>query len=349
MKHNDATATETPTSIIFFMLISAISILSNVAVLYLYYSKLTALLKKPSNRLLISMAVCDLFTSLGLILTTINFVMADINISYRILVDIYEDYFVKCLVFHLCGLALDRYIALFFALRYQAIVTNKNVTRYIAIAWILPFISSGLQFAWLYNNIAGETVTKQADIKISRLDFWYSLISFVIFLALPMIYLAIAFIAMAVEIRRIVRNTPGRTLRQESGKCDSHSTYVFSAMYVSFLLLAMPYYSLRLRNDLHGYQNSACRDMHTSLVCRFVVGVKYLTSVVRPILYVFTSFEIHSCLSPHREDPVLSHRRSQRVQEQDSCCSTPLVQAKPLNSHPSTSVGNHIDSKDLDI
>ena len=317
-----------------YLVISLLSVFSNVAVLCLYCSRLAALLKKPANRILISLAVCDIFTPLGLIMITMNFLVPKMDISYRIVIDVYEDFFVKCLIFHLCGLTLDRYIALFHALRYNAIMTNKNVARYIVISWLIPLIASSAQFTWLHQIIAWGTVSKESDIRVSQLDFWFSLLSFVIFLALPMIFMATVFIAMTVEIQRINQNTPGRALQTKSKNLneESCSTYVFGAMYLIFLMLAMPYYTLRLRNDIYNYMNRNGVLTNLTQIYRFVVGAKYLTSVIRPYLYVFTTIDIRPCFFFHGKESVVSQTMKKRVYKEHSYCSSALLVKLGSNS-----------------
>ena len=96
--------------------------------------------------MLFSLATCDLLSALGLVgISVILFNMNMGLLPYRILLDVYETFLVKTLIFHLCGLTLDRYIGLFYALRYNAIVTAENVKRYIVVSWFVPFVASGVQ------------------------------------------------------------------------------------------------------------------------------------------------------------------------------------------------------------
>jgi len=294
-------STYNPAVIVIFICISILIFTINTLVLLLYYYK-SSLLKKPSNRLLLSLSICDLANTIGLILITINIMVPDeFSITYRILVDIYEAFLVKTIVFHLCGLTLDRYIALFFALRYQAIVTCENVKQYIIISWIVPFITSTIQLSWLHKVISGKVSTDD-EFKIRMIDFWFSSITFLIFLALPMVLLAAAFGTMISEIQRIALSTPGRNIGvgkrgSALSLSEKRSTYIYGVMFLTFLLLTMPYYSLRLKNDIELYFTDSHTAWYDVLLSRIVVACKYSTSIIRPAIYAVASLKLKIVLS----------------------------------------------------
>ena len=303
-------ATYNPAVAAVFMGIGTLTLTANTLIVTVYCSSKFVLLKKPSNRLLFSLAVCDLATALGIFCVTLNIIFPDIfGLPYRVLVDIYEAFLVKTLVFHLCGLTLDRYIALFFALRYQAIVTNIRVKRYLVVSWLVPLLASGVQLTWLHKIILGNA-TADDDTEIYKMDFWYSILSFLVFLATPMVLLLAAFGSMITEIQRITLNTPGRTVdRQDSLSLrEKRCTYIYSVMFVTFLLLAMPYYSLRLKNDLEVYFTENHQADYSEVLARVVVASKYSTSVIRPVLYILTSVKWRAVASQLSEGLIKSHR-----------------------------------------
>ena len=129
--------------------------------------------------------------------------------------------------------------------------------------------------------------------EITKIDFWFSSISFLVFLATPMVLLLAAFGVMITEIQRIALSTPGRNMganrRYSLSSSERRSTYIYISMYATFLLLAMPYYSLRLKYDLEMYLTDDNKIEYSELLTRFVVGAKYSTSVIRPVLYMLTS------------------------------------------------------------
>ena len=53
------------------------------------------------------------------------------------MVDILMVFFVKATILHLSGLTVDRYISLFYVLRYKALVTSKSLKTFIVLAWII--------------------------------------------------------------------------------------------------------------------------------------------------------------------------------------------------------------------
>ena len=127
---------------------------------------------------------------------------------------------------------------------------------------------------------------------ITLIDFWFSLTSFLLFLALPMVLLALVFGMMLAEIQRIVRSTPGLESFGRVSSNERRAIYMFSLMYLTFLLLAMPYYTIRLWLDIHHYLYQREPGGISASLMRVVVALKYFTSVIRPLFYGFTSSEI---------------------------------------------------------
>ena len=128
---------------------------------------------------------------------------------------------------------------------------------------------------------------------ICKIEFWFSLTSFLVFLAFPMILLAVAFTTMLVEVQRIVRTTPGLDGLSTVSIKERRAIYMFSLMYLTFLLLAMPYYTVRLWIDIYHYKygvEPAC----SATLLRLIVALKYCTSFIRPMLYAFTSSDLRA-------------------------------------------------------
>ena len=95
---------------------------------------------------------------------------------------------VKAIVIHLCGITLDRFISIFYALRYKAIVTVKNLHIFIALAWFISFFASIIQMSWLYEYVFFARIPEN-DNQIAKIETLYSVCVFVIFLVIPLILL----------------------------------------------------------------------------------------------------------------------------------------------------------------
>ena len=186
------------------MIISIFMVAANTLVMCLYCWKGRRLLNIQSSRLLLSLSICDFLSGNGVIFSALNNLLpifenptTTLGYTYRIIVDIYIAFLVMTNVFMRYNFR-SIYISLFYALRYHCIITKKSIMRYIIAAWVIPLIASSIQLSWLYKVIVDYE--DEDDIKyISDIEVWYSVVSFIIFLVIPLILLAAAFFAMFFE------------------------------------------------------------------------------------------------------------------------------------------------------
>ena len=80
-----------------------------------------SLLKKPSNRLLQSLSVGDLFSGVAVlwhcILQHMEMMGTDHSLGVRLAADVFTTFAVEAVVLHLCLITLDRCLSVFYALR----------------------------------------------------------------------------------------------------------------------------------------------------------------------------------------------------------------------------------------
>ncbi|XP_065658062.1 trace amine-associated receptor 8c [Hydra vulgaris] len=197
----------------------------------------------------------------------------------RLFTDIITAFLVHTVVLHLCGITLDRFIALFFALRYRQIVTIKTTTRYLQSAWFVSFIASAIQVSWLFKEL--KNIANCIGLKSTNIEKWYSFVMFTLFLFIPMVFLAVAFGAMFCEIRKILLKTPALKVRTKlSGVTvqQRRVLYIFSIMYVCFGIFAMPYFTIRMMEDFKKLEIS-------SVILEVVYALKITPSITNPLLY----------------------------------------------------------------
>ena len=141
------------------------------------------------------------------------------------------------------------------------------------------------------------------DIKyISDIEVWYSVVSLIIFLVIPLILLAAAFFPMFVEIRRIIRSTPphhSEGLLEESVK-QRRVIYAFGVMYLALVILAMPYFYLRIVIDIYFWMWNEI--FINKGVVQWTIIPKQLTSIIHPVLYMVTCPELISLLQQVRRN-----------------------------------------------
>ena len=279
--------------IIVFLLI----IFINLFIFYIFHRKRT-LIRIPSNRLILSLSVCHLLCGFVFLFQIIIYALPSFeelrpkNFKYRILVDILMVFTVKAIVIHLCGITLDRFISVFYALRYKAIVTVKNLHVFIAFAWSISFFASIIQISWLYEYVFFARIPEN-DNQIAKIETWYSICVFVIFLVIPLILLGIAFILMFLEIRKILYR-PQPTTRKKKSTRNSYSKqrrvlYTFGLMYLFFNLITMPYFTLRFMVDLKNWIPNIPQPPPLGFMC--IELLKETIAFVNPILYITTNRE----------------------------------------------------------
>lgn len=225
------------------------------------------------------------------------------TIQYRIIIDIITTFFVKTDVMHLCGITLDRYLSIFYALRYQTVVNSKTIRRYIITSWFLPLMTSSLQFTWLYPLLLPtDSDNSETMNELARIEIWYSLCSFILFLAIPMVLLAYAYVSMFREIRRLMLQLPGNHVVEMAPKQRRVIT-IFCTMYVTIVILALPYFTLRLYIDVRAWLALPI-NISRSIVYLAIV-LQNLTSIVNPLLYTTSASDVKSLV---REIAVISVR-----------------------------------------
>ena len=279
--------------IIVFLLI----IFINLFIFYIFHRKRT-LIRIPSNRLILSLSVCHLLCGFVFLFQIIIYALPSFeelrpeNFKYRILVDILMAFTVKAIVIHLCGITLDRFISIFYALRYKAIVTVKNLHIFIALAWFISFFASIIQMSWLYEYVFFARIPEN-DNQIAKIETLYSVCVFVIFLVISLILLGIAFVLMFLEIRKILYR-PQPTTRKKKSTRNSYSKqrrvlYTFGLMYLFFNLITMPYFTLRFMVDLRNWIPNIPYPPSLGFMC--IELLKETIAFVNPILYITTNRE----------------------------------------------------------
>lgn len=271
------------------LILSLLIIVVNTCIISIYCSRRRRTLTILPNRLLLSLSICELQTGFSILLNITCNMFRSETLIYRVLTDIYTTFLVKTVVLHLCGITLDRWLSLFYAMTYQSIVTKKFISRFVMISWGVPLFISILQFTWLHIVICKQP-NEKLMVLVSRIEVWYSLLTFIFFVALPMVLLGTAFVAMIAEIRRLLHCTPGQHMMIAQLPRQRRVLYIFCAIYVTFLVLAMPYFALRLANDIHYWRDD---DMHIdkSLVY-FAILLKNLASAINPVLYASTTSKL---------------------------------------------------------
>ena len=332
--------------------ISALIYLVNGFLIIFFGCKRRLLLKTPSHRLLLSLAVCDFLQGVGIncqiiiqLYPKFKYPKTVMAVAYRICVDMYTTFLVNSVVMHFCGLTLDRYLSLFYALKYRSIVTAKFLNRYIMVTWLLPLFASLIQLSWLYYALDGEDCN---DMRIDHIEIWYSITTFALFLAIPMILLGAAFIRMYFEIRRLIMNTPDPRMSGMSrvSRRQRRVFYVFGLMYTSFTLLALPYFSFRIMIDLNQWTHHDYLTTCFLTTCIYALyTLKISTSLVNPLLYGSNTREIKLLMKHYFRHTIKTIRsRSINLSIRNNKSSTNISSANEVSYNLTSVVENDINN-----
>lgn len=264
--------------------ISFLIILINTFVIFITLHR-RVLLTHPSMWLLLSLSVCDVMRGIGivLILTLETFFKSEKDmfaLAYRIAVDVFNAFTIKSSVIHLCGVTLDRYLALSKTYSYKTIVTTLSVSRFLLGCWLFSFLASAVQLTWLY-PVRDEQIT----LEMSQFDIWYSVVTFILFLAMPTVFIASLFVSIFIKIRHIMSRVIESTQINinKASKQQLRILYSFFVMFLCFSVLVMPYFSLRLLIDVQLW-----RQEHIYInpnVYHFTFLLKNITSILNPMFY----------------------------------------------------------------
>ena len=280
---------------------------TNIFIFYVFFNNKNLLKQTTSNRLILSLSVSHFLAGLvflGKVIITplLHFPVFKIeNYKYGIMVDILMTFCVKAILLHLCGITFDRFISLFHALRYKAIVTVKKVNAYITLVWVTAFLASAIQFFWLYDYVFLEKMPRNEKM-VMEIEKWYSVTVFVIVFTLILV-LGVIFTLMFMEIRKILFRHQGisakKNLTRYNCKTQRRALYTFGLMYLLFTLTTMPYFTVRLIFDLKLWK------IPTAMFT--IMGLfKETVAFLNPILYIIRNYEFRLASTKI----CLSHRKS---------------------------------------
>ena len=209
----------------------------------------------------------------------------------------FTTFLVMTSIVHLCGLSLDRYISLFYALVYRTIVTTTRVKIGVACAWIFASVASFIQLVWLEPILSNSPTTDEYYTTLDRIEACYSIATFAMFMFAPSIFLAFLYAQIFCQIRFLLKRAPPEvisiyTASDGRGAKQRHALYMFASMFLLFLILTLPYFTLRLYNDI-----VRAWHPHKSIVVdhgtyELIYTMKYFTSLLNPLLYMNREYKM---------------------------------------------------------
>ena len=231
------------------------------------------------NRLLFSLSILDLCTSIGLcIIVLFYFVCGKVNMRHYALVgDTLINFCTFVAVGHLLLLAGERTLSHMYALRYEEIVRKNRVHISLGIVWVVPLVISTVQLSWFYSP--------QRD----YIDRIFSVISMVLFAILPTLLISGQYTYMYLSIRRLLSSDPNTTEAMKKRK-ELHALLMYCVMFLCFLVLVLPYFIVRAIIEYIPSDAISEKSFYILMVMRFVI------SILNPIVYTLLKNDFKEAL-----------------------------------------------------
>ena len=270
------------TSSIFVLLI----VTTNTFIFYVFFRNKRCLMRTPSTLLILSLSISHYLTGfalLGHVITAPLFYNPTIqNIKYRIMMDIFFVFCVKATLLHLFDIALDRFISTFYPLHYKAVVTVKKLSACILFTWGITFTASAIQLIWLKDYVFLGRVPYNEK-KVKDIEKWYSIVIFIIVFILTLA-IGFMFTLMFIETRKFLfrheKNSFNKYLSRDHQKKERRAIFTFGLMYLLFIVLTLPYFTVRMMIDLNLWKTINSAVFWT---LRLLI---YVATFVNPIFYI---------------------------------------------------------------
>ena len=272
--------------------VSIFIILFNIFVLILI--KLSQTIRKlPMNHLLLSLAINDLLSGLLFTLHLVPYFAKHFSSSYAlsreymIFLAILTTMLSVTSVLHHCFLAIERYLSLLFALRYNGLVTKKRMRICIVSSWSFAALASLMQLIWIL-PCSNLSICKHENPgrkqRMIRIETYYSATINVLFAFLPLIGLFIMYFRMFVVCKHLLQSPPASQSSRQRLK-EEKILVLYAILYFLFVILAVPFFTVRFVVDLEEFtQTKLTRNIPKELTETFFI-MRFLTSLVNPCLY----------------------------------------------------------------
>ena len=280
------------TSITILSSLAVVIAIINSLVFYLFFKKKS--LRTSSNYPLFSLAACDLFTGVVIIplfiITNFSSVIKSESTKFYFgfLLVVLHNFVAIATVYHIVVVTAERYMAIKMPLRHR-VINKKGVYKVLGIVWWTAAAISFIPFAWI------STLHPEVHPVSMKLSLGYAIFCLVVALVLPYIFLIAAFVVMFKAMSRkstkesrnqqlLHRNQS--VLKQKAG--ERKCLVVFATMAVVFAVCWFPSFIVFLITQL------VEKEMQT--VPKVSLLVRYLTSVIDPLLYTFLKRDFYNSL-----------------------------------------------------
>ena len=259
-------------------------VIVNSVVFYLFLKRKS--LRTTSNYPLFSLALCDFLCGLVVIpLFTILYftpLVESFKIKFYLgfLVTVLHNFVAIATVYHIVVVTAERYMAIKVPLKHR-MIHKKCIHKVLATVWICSLLVSFIPFTWI------DKLYPVFHPVCSKLLLGFTVFCLVLALIVPYSFLVFAFVNMFRAINGASSNGSRKanferrrhSLVQTKSTSERKCLLLFSIMASVFLLCWIPWFVIFLLNQL---PNSSM-----AVPSEVAVLIRYMTSVVNPLLYTF--------------------------------------------------------------
>lgn len=269
-------------AIIAFLIISI-----NLFVMLLFV-KNRALRRTPANYLLLSFSINDMLSGVSIVVHIVPFYYLLFNgceeshrtfgSSYNIASGMISYSLLLVSIGHLLLLSSERFISLYYALRYQTLVTNFRIFTAAVIVWFVGSTATLIQLIWTLPLVREYTLENHKRYQIH--NYYYIIVSIITLVLLPAVILITQYTWLFLLIRRLVQSAPGTTKTKSSLK-ERKALVIYCAMFICFLVCCVPLLVIKLIINVN-------IKVAETLPIQFLEGVfllRYIVSFINPVLY----------------------------------------------------------------
>ena len=241
-------------------------------------------LRTVTNYILTSLAVSDLCTgaiSIPLFLSC-NITHSSGFCNADLIVIIFTS---VSTVLHIVAMSIDRYICIIHALRYQIWVTKRRGWCVIAFIWFVALFMALIQLAW--KDLSLE-VKEDQDPETQRIVVIYDIFRFVVFIGIPVFFMAFTYARILHEVHRQTKNihrnnTPGWQETQRSTRKEWKVAIIFLTMMIIFIICWVPFFLLRIEQTL---QSKFFQLNFSDITIVLIYWLRLCSSLINPCLYI---------------------------------------------------------------
>lgn len=314
---------------VFLILLAIFIILANSYAIS-FFMRNTSLFSK-TNYMLLSLAISEFMTGAVNIPTIVygerlNAKSIPESMTIVVTADITTVLCAAITMLTLCSIIVDRYLVICFPMHYVSIVTKRKIVMVIIASWMLPIFISFLRLSWLApalnispSDPVNSTALRDAENKAILGDKYYYVVATILYF-IVVVTLIVLFVLMFRAIKRLGRDErefTTQTLDAENVKREHKAAILFGVMFIAFILCWTPLVVFRIVASFFPvhFGKIPTQVLHSLII------IRYLTSVINPLLYILYKFDFNQEFKKDLEwmKRLLScHRKATRKGKKDA-------------------------------